>query len=180
MGQLIGYNAKKGSPIKDPKELMEMCFRAAFVTSFLVDGVGFPKDYEVTAMDVINGQKVGWALGSMLYEINTLPWEFAKHSASDVLKEQSKKCRSSSFMLFDAAARLRGSKGDFEFVAGLLLFAVMCIGLMSGFKHFLFHRRSWRIGQHLSSRLKSSEGHALAESMSSGKNHPDYGSRSLP
>jgi GDA1/CD39 (nucleoside phosphatase) family len=180
MGQLIGFNARTGTPIKDPKELIEMCFRAAFVTSFLVDGVGFPKHYEVTAMDVINGQKVGWALGSMLYEINTLPWEFRKHSASKVLEKQSKHSRSASLMLFDQTARLRGGEGDFEFVAGLLLFAVMCIGLMSGFKHFLFHRRSPGIGQQLSSTFKSSEGQALPESMSSGKNHPDYGSRGLP
>jgi hypothetical protein len=30
----------------------------------------------ITATNVINGQKVGWALGSMLYEINTLPWTY--------------------------------------------------------------------------------------------------------
>jgi hypothetical protein len=26
-------------------------------------------------MDQINGHKVGWALGAILYEINELPWE---------------------------------------------------------------------------------------------------------
>jgi len=30
----------------------------------------------ITATDVVMGQKVGWALGSMLYEINTLPWTY--------------------------------------------------------------------------------------------------------
>ncbi len=30
----------------------------------------------ITAKDVVNGHKVGWALGSMLYEINTLPWTY--------------------------------------------------------------------------------------------------------
>lgn len=32
-------------------------------------------DY-ITATNVVAGQKVGWALGSMLYEINTLPWKY--------------------------------------------------------------------------------------------------------
>jgi hypothetical protein len=31
---------------------------------------------KITAINVIKGQKVGWALGAMLYEINTLPWHY--------------------------------------------------------------------------------------------------------
>lgn len=42
----------------------------------MIDGIGFPATANVTAIDVIDGQKLGWALGSTLYEINTLPWEF--------------------------------------------------------------------------------------------------------
>lgn len=71
MGELIGFNAEKEIPLKNPKDLVEMCFRATFVTSFLVDGAGFPHDYVVEAVNVINGQKVGWALGSMLYEVRS-------------------------------------------------------------------------------------------------------------
>ena len=33
-------------------------------------------DDKITATNVVAGQKVGWALGSMLYEINTLPWKY--------------------------------------------------------------------------------------------------------
>lgn len=33
-------------------------------------------DDNITATNVVEGQKVGWALGSMLYEINTLPWKY--------------------------------------------------------------------------------------------------------
>jgi hypothetical protein len=63
-----------------------MCCRAAFVTTFLINGVGFPLDYNVTALDVVNGQKLGWALGSMLlYEINSLPWEFKKRYLKNLL-----------------------------------------------------------------------------------------------
>jgi len=57
-------------------DLLQACFRAIFVSVYLTEGVGFPLDHSITAVDVINGQKVGWALGSTLYEINTLPWEF--------------------------------------------------------------------------------------------------------
>ena len=68
MGELIGFNAGKDTPLV-PSDLIEMCFRATFITSFLIDGFGFPRDYVVEAANVINGQKVGWALGSMLYEV---------------------------------------------------------------------------------------------------------------
>ena len=33
-------------------------------------------DDNITATNVVAGQKVGWALGSMLYEINTIPWRY--------------------------------------------------------------------------------------------------------
>ena len=68
MGELIGFNAAKASPLV-PSDLIQMCFRAAFTTSFLMDGIGFPKEYVLEAANVINGQKIGWALGSMLYEV---------------------------------------------------------------------------------------------------------------
>ena len=68
MGELIGFNARRDSSI-DPGDVIQMCFRASFVTSFLMDGIGFPREYVVEAVSVINGQKVGWALGSMLYEV---------------------------------------------------------------------------------------------------------------
>jgi Zn-finger protein len=78
MIELMEHNQKLMNPISDPDVLKAMCFRATFVTAFLIDGVGFPETYHVTALDVVNGQKLGWALGSMLYEINALPWEIEK------------------------------------------------------------------------------------------------------
>lgn len=74
--ELEVYNSRLPSSISDVDELVQFCFRATFVASFLIDGIGFPKTANVTAIDVIDGQKLGWALGSTLYEINTLPWEF--------------------------------------------------------------------------------------------------------
>lgn len=76
--ELTEYNQKLMNPVADPDVLKAMCFRTTFVTAFLIDGVGFPETYHVTALDVVNGQKLGWALGSMLYEINALPWEIEK------------------------------------------------------------------------------------------------------
>lgn len=74
--ELKEYNKQLPSP-KDNDDLLEYCFRATFVSALLNEGVGFPMDYQVSAIDVINGKKLGWALGSILYEINTLPWEFS-------------------------------------------------------------------------------------------------------
>lgn len=70
------YNSQLDSPVSSVTDLVQYCFRATFAATFLIDGIGFPETLNVTAIDVINGQKLGWALGSTLYEINTLPWEF--------------------------------------------------------------------------------------------------------
>lgn len=70
------YNANLTDPITDDLELAQYCFRSTFVHQILRNGYGFKDDYKITAVDVLDGQKLGWALGSILYEINTLPWEF--------------------------------------------------------------------------------------------------------
>ena len=30
----------------------------------------------MSLLQIVAGQKVGWALGAMMYEINTLPWKY--------------------------------------------------------------------------------------------------------
>ena len=70
------YNSELEEPISDDHTLSQMCFRSVFVYHLLRNGWGFGDNYTMTVADVINGQKMGWALGCMLYEINTLPWEF--------------------------------------------------------------------------------------------------------
>jgi hypothetical protein len=57
-------------------DLLKMCFNSAFAFQLLYTGIGFQMDDNITGSDVVNGQKVGWALGSMLYEINILPWMY--------------------------------------------------------------------------------------------------------
>lgn len=75
MEELLEYNQQLPDPVHE-SELPQYCFRSTFVFHILHDGHGFPLDYKITAADVLNDQKLGWALGSILYEINTLPWEF--------------------------------------------------------------------------------------------------------
>lgn len=59
-------------------ELNTYCFRSAYVFQLLHNGYGFRMEDSIRVSKVINGQKVGWALGAMLYEINTLPWTYVE------------------------------------------------------------------------------------------------------
>jgi hypothetical protein len=69
--ELQDYNSKLEKPVGDDLVLAQMCFRSVFVYQLLLNGWEFGDDYKITASDVIHGQKLGWALGCMLYEINT-------------------------------------------------------------------------------------------------------------
>jgi flavin-binding protein dodecin len=70
--ELKAHNAKlvNGAIVDDYHTLAQMCFRSVFVYQLLSNGWGFGANYTLTVADVINGQKMGWALGCMLYEIN--------------------------------------------------------------------------------------------------------------
>lgn len=69
--ELKAYNSENNKPISDKVALAQMCFRSVFVYQLLRNGWEFGDNYKMAAVDVINGQKLGWALGCMLYEINT-------------------------------------------------------------------------------------------------------------
>eukprot|EP00977_Amphora_coffeiformis_P010914 scaffold2576_cov175-Amphora_coffeaeformis.AAC.18 len=62
-------------------EIDSYCFRSAYVFQLLHNGFGFRMNDTIRATNVINGHKVGWALGAMLYEINALPWRY-RHDAA--------------------------------------------------------------------------------------------------
>ena len=87
--QLQEYNIALGkdSPLEqdDSESLLRMCFQTTYAYTLLHHGYGFQLDDHVTAVKTLNGHKVGWALGSMLYEINTLPWEYKELNAVEVL-----------------------------------------------------------------------------------------------
>ena len=55
----------------------EFCFRSVYALN-LLRGFGFQDNQHINAVRVVNGHKVGWAIGSMLYEINTMPWRYDK------------------------------------------------------------------------------------------------------
>jgi hypothetical protein len=82
------YNNRLPNPVDDD-DLYQYCFRATLTFEMLHTGYGFPLDYEIESAYVVNGQKLGWALGSTLYEINTLPWEFG--GAFQVKSDKKKK-----------------------------------------------------------------------------------------
>ena len=63
----------------DDDEVEDYCFRSAYVFNLLRYGYGFKMEDNITSVDTIGGQKVGWALGAMLYEINTMPWTYDSH-----------------------------------------------------------------------------------------------------
>jgi len=77
---LVAFNAGR----LDPDEAIKMCFRSVYSFELLSTGFGFHLDDNITATDVVNGQKIGWALGSMLYEINTLPWIYIPKRDDDM------------------------------------------------------------------------------------------------
>lgn len=73
--ELLVYNKETGQA--DADEVDDICFRSAYVFNVLQNGYGFQLDEYITAKNVVGGQKVGWALGAMLYEINTFPFTVA-------------------------------------------------------------------------------------------------------
>ena len=79
--ELMAFN--NGS-IETSEELNSYCFRSAYAFQLLHNGYGFQMNDTIRATRVINGQKVGWALGAMLYEINAMPWEY-KPKGTDYL-----------------------------------------------------------------------------------------------
>jgi len=58
------------------ENLPYFCFLISYIVVLLQDGYHFPSDQKIMIIDEHNGNKVGWALGAILYEINELPWEF--------------------------------------------------------------------------------------------------------
>lgn len=74
--ELVSFN----DGIVDESELDSYCFRSAYAFELLHNGYGFRLNDTIRATEVIAGQKVAWALGAMLYEINSMPWHYeTKH-----------------------------------------------------------------------------------------------------
>ncbi|EWM29220.1 ectonucleoside triphosphate diphosphohydrolase 4 [Nannochloropsis gaditana] len=76
--QHMNKQKKKKKREKSLPYLAHYCFVAAFGYALLTEGYGFEASRNLTVVSKIDGLKVTWALGAMLYEINALPWEYAK------------------------------------------------------------------------------------------------------
>jgi hypothetical protein len=95
-------NSKGDKVISLHKEAMvaEVCFLSAFAFAMLHHGHGFDLDRNFTAVDTMDyggaTLSVGWQLGAILYEVNTLPYTYAplpeqaaKEQAAEPLNEGS-------------------------------------------------------------------------------------------
>jgi len=80
------FNVKHKSK-KKKQEIEELCFFSAYAYAMLHHGHGFEVDRNFTALETMNYQgtllKVGWQLGAILYEINTLPWKYKPGGKND-------------------------------------------------------------------------------------------------
>ena len=77
--ELVEYNQGK----VEEDELDSYCFRSIYAFQLLRNGYGFQMDDTIRATRVLNGHKVGWALGAMLYEINSMPWHYMQDQEID-------------------------------------------------------------------------------------------------
>jgi hypothetical protein len=76
--ELVAFNDGRK---KHNETLQNYCFLTTYAYSMLTTGYGFHLEDHITTATVIGGHKVGWPLGSTLYEINTLKWSY-KDSAT--------------------------------------------------------------------------------------------------
>ncbi len=58
----------------DASSLPYYCFFGSYVSILLTKGYGFSTNHTLTVVSEYNGNRVGWTLGSILFEINALPW----------------------------------------------------------------------------------------------------------
>ncbi|KAG5193011.1 nucleoside phosphatase family-domain-containing protein [Tribonema minus] len=91
---LEARNRLAGKPLKGD-EIAATCFLATYCITLLIEGYGFSLNTTVHFVKNYNGYKVGWALGSMLYEINALPWKYTGPGSPDYVAnvEQEAECR---------------------------------------------------------------------------------------
>jgi hypothetical protein len=74
-----------GNGTVDDIDLENYCFRSAYVFSLLRYGYGFKMEDNITSVDIVDGKKVGWALGAMLYEINAMPWTYLRSHDHEIV-----------------------------------------------------------------------------------------------
>ncbi|KAL9186109.1 hypothetical protein ACHAXT_005347 [Thalassiosira profunda] len=128
------YNAQNKNITLAEDELATYCYHAAYVHEILRHGYGFQSSDYIIATDVVRGQKIGWALGSILYEINTLPWDYLQMHGRHHIAQRQK------------GAFLDTWGGDFSRFVALVAF----VALLGVVQVIRLHRRasqsSWKEG----------------------------------
>jgi Golgi nucleoside diphosphatase len=84
--ELVIYYSKKHSYNGKELDLAQMpyhCFLGSYVVVLLTEGYGFGMNHTLTVIDEYNGNKVAWTLGSILYEINSMPWTYSPPILAD-------------------------------------------------------------------------------------------------
>ena len=80
-GEVASYAVANNITLGDAK-LSEMlpyfCFLAVYPLVLVREGYGFSPQARLTVVDDVNGNKAGWALGAIMHEINSLPWELRR------------------------------------------------------------------------------------------------------
>lgn len=97
--ELLSFNAGR----LEKEDALQMCFKSMFVYQLLHNGYGFKLDQRITAANVVNGHKIGWALGSMLYEINSLPWTYIPNDNDKGISEEKALMKKSMMMMMICA-----------------------------------------------------------------------------
>jgi hypothetical protein len=127
LDQITAYNAKKKTKRQAaPDELLQYCFRASYVFAILHHGYGFDMDKYITAKHKIEGHKVTWAIGSVLYEINTLPWNYERNESPPPTRHVVRE-----FIHHHIGGRTNGTLVTYGFIVLVLLsIQIMCIKSM--------------------------------------------------
>jgi hypothetical protein len=78
-GELIDYSAQLASLGKhvgtEVEDLLPYyCFLGSYTLLILEKGYGMKEKHTLTVLSSVKGDKVSWALGAILYEVNSLPW----------------------------------------------------------------------------------------------------------
>lgn len=71
---VLKYNSNLNTSVKKDKIVQYYCFLSSYISVLLEYGYGFSENQTLTVVDSVGDHKLGWALGSMLYEINGLPF----------------------------------------------------------------------------------------------------------
>ena len=119
---------------KHSDDIRMLCFMSAFAFSMLHHGHGFELHRNFSAVESMNYAgaelKVGWQLGSILYEVNALPWVYdANAPVQDTVEEQA------SVMMGAKATNSGGVHSTLSLLTAVALTALISVVCAVKFSH---------------------------------------------